>query len=68
MTTTTEYAVAGMHCNSCVLNVEESLLDVPGVTRAKADLAAGQVAVEHDDTVTDEAVRAAITEAGYQPA
>ena len=62
------YAITGMHCSSCVMNVEEVLLDMPGVSDATASLKRGNVEIEHDGSITDEQVKAAIVEAGYQPA
>jgi copper chaperone CopZ len=59
------YAVVGMHCPSCVMNIEEALLDVPGVTDAAASLKRADVRIQHDDGVTDQQLRAAIAEAGY---
>lgn len=66
--TATSYSITGMHCSSCVMNVEETMLDIPGVSDAEASLKRGTVKVEHDGSVTDEQIKAAIVEAGYQPA
>lgn len=63
----TTYSIDGMHCKSCVMNVEELVLEVPGVTAATASLDNANVTVEHDGSVTDDAVRAAIVEAGFTP-
>ena len=63
-----EYTVTGMHCASCVMNVEEAVHDLPGVSDVIASFKSGTVVVDHDDTTADETIRAAITEAGYQPA
>ena len=49
------------------MNVEEVLLEVPGITDAEASFKKGRVDVTHDGSVTDEAINAAIVEAGYQP-
>jgi len=61
------YPVTGMHCSSCVMNVEEVLLEVPGVSDVEASFKKGRVEVTHDGSVTDESINAAIVEAGYQP-
>ena len=54
--------IEGMMCAHCVANVEKALTALPGV-KATVDLTSGTAVVEGD--VTDEAIRAAVTEAGY---
>ena len=54
--------IEGMMCNHCVAHVEKALNALPGV-KATVDLAAGTAVVE--GAVTDEAIRAAVTDAGY---
>ncbi len=54
--------IEGMMCAHCVAHVEKALTALPGV-KATVDLTSGTAVVEGD--VTDEAIRAAITEAGY---
>lgn len=61
------YTVTGMTCNHCVLSVREEVEEVPGVTAVDVDLATGRLAVAGTD-VDDEAVRAAVAEAGYEVA
>ena len=39
--------VEGMHCTSCVGQVEKAILDVPGVLDASVNLASGQALVRH---------------------
>ncbi|NJP40163.1 heavy metal translocating P-type ATPase [Oscillospiraceae bacterium HV4-5-C5C] len=60
--------VEGMSCNHCRMAVEKALSAVPGVSQAKVDLAAKQAKVETDGTVTDAALTAAVTDAGYSVA
>ena len=55
--------IQGMMCAHCVAHVEKALNALPGV-KATVDLAAGTAVVEGD--VTDEAIRTAVTEAGYE--
>ena len=55
--------IQGMMCAHCVAHVEKALNALPGV-KATVDLAAGTAVVESD--VTDEAIRTAVTEAGYE--
>ena len=61
------YTVKGMHCQSCVANVSESISDVTGVTKVDVDLEAEKVVVQGDG-FDDGAVRGAIEAAGYQAA
>src|SRR5689334_17617152 len=61
---TSTYTVAGMTCEHCVRSVTEEVSEVPGVTAVEVDLAGGRVTVQGD--ADDAAVRAAVTEAGYQ--
>jgi copper chaperone len=61
-----EYTVEGMTCAHCVLSVTEEVSEVPGVEKVDVDLASGRMVVRGD--VTDEAVRAAVSEAGYEVA
>lgn len=61
------FPITGMHCSSCTLNVEEIALEIPGVTKATASLATNDVTIEHDGSVSDAQVHAAIVEAGYTP-
>jgi copper chaperone len=59
-----EFSVKGMTCEHCVLSVTEEVSEVPGVENVDVDLAAGRLAVRGN--VTDEAVSAAVSEAGYE--
>ena len=61
------YTVKGMHCQSCVANVSESISEVSGVAKVDVDLEAEKVVVQGDD-FDDSAVRSAIAAAGYQAA
>lgn len=64
-----EYAVTGMTCDHCVRAVTSELLAVPGVSGVAVDLVPGgasTVRIEASDDVTDDAVRAAVDEAGYE--
>lgn len=61
---TSTYTVTGMTCEHCVRSVTEEVSEVPGVTAVEVDLAGGRVTVQGD--ADDSAVRAAVTEAGYQ--
>lgn len=59
------YSVNGMHCDHCVASVREEVSEVPGVARVDVDLEAGRLEVEGEG-FTDEQVRTAVEEAGYE--
>jgi copper chaperone CopZ len=64
-TETHQYVVQGMTCQHCVASVTEEVSEVSGVTGVDVDLASGRVAV-HGAGVDEEAVVAAVSEAGYK--
>jgi copper chaperone CopZ len=55
-----------MSCSHCVRAVFTSLSGVQGISRA--DVSIGQAVIEHDGTVSPEAIREAISIAGYDVA
>ena len=59
-----EYTVSGMSCSHCVLSVSEEVGALAGVDRVEVELASGRLVVDGD--VSDEAVRDAVAEAGYE--
>ena len=61
------YTVAGMSCGHCTSAVEEEVGRVPGVEFVRADLETKLVVVR-GEALGDEALRAAIDEAGYEAA
>jgi copper chaperone len=65
---TATYTVVGMTCGHCVSSVTEEVSQVAGVTGVEVDLASGAVTVTSDAPVADDAVRAAVEEAGYEVA
>lgn len=62
----TTYTVTGMTCDHCVRSVTDEVGKLDGVTGVTADLASGQVRVTSDAPLVDDAVRAAVAEAGYE--
>jgi copper chaperone len=58
------YAVKGMTCNHCAASVTEEVEQVAGVTSIDVDLERGRIIVRGED-FSDEAIRAAVDEAGY---
>jgi copper chaperone len=63
---TSTYTVRGMTCEHCVRSVTEEVSEVSGVTGVDVDLGSGRVTVSSERPVDDPAVRAAVSEAGYQ--
>ena len=61
---TTTVSIAGMTCAHCVRAVFTSLAGVPGIQRA--DVSIGKAVIEHDGSVTAEAIRDAVAVAGYE--
>ena len=61
------YTVPGMHCGHCTSAVEGEVSQVPGVDSVVADLETKRVVVR-GGALDDEAIRAAIDEAGYEAA
>ncbi|MFE2414135.1 heavy-metal-associated domain-containing protein [Kitasatospora sp. NPDC059408] len=59
------FQVQGMTCGHCVSSVTAELKKIDGVTDVAVDLATGRVTVEATAPLADEAVAAAIDEAGY---
>lgn len=57
--------VEGMSCNHCAGHVEKALQNVSGVVSAKVDLTAKTAVVEVNNNCSDDALRSAITDAGY---
>lgn len=64
---TREFTVHGMTCSHCALSVREEVSEVPGVTAVDVDLTSGRLTVTGPQ-VGDEAVAAAVAEAGYEVA
>lgn len=58
--------IEGMSCGHCVKHVEEALKELNGVRKASVDLQKKLAIVEANDTVSDDAIKSAIDEAGYE--
>ncbi|MEU3523435.1 heavy-metal-associated domain-containing protein [Streptomyces sp. NPDC038707] len=65
-TVTTVYKVTGMSCGHCEGSVSEELSRIPGVSSVKAVASSGEVTVVSAAPLDEEAVRAAVDEAGYE--
>lgn len=61
------YIVAGMTCGHCVSSVTEEVGAVAGVSSVDVALESGAVTVTGEE-ISDEAVKAAVEEAGYSVA
>ena len=66
MSTTSTWHVTGMTCGHCVASVTEEVSELAGVTDVAVDLPTGAVCVTSAEPLDDDAVRAAVEEAGYE--
>jgi copper chaperone CopZ len=65
MAATSTYTVAGMTCEHCVKAVTDEVKTLPGVSHVRVALDTGTLTVTSEPAVDDDAVRAAVDEAGY---
>ncbi|WP_413810464.1 heavy-metal-associated domain-containing protein [Streptomyces sp. OE57] len=63
---TTVYQVSGMTCGHCEGAISHEISALDGVTAVKAVAASGEVTVTSSAPLDEEAVRAAVDEAGYE--
>lgn len=63
---TSSYTVRGMTCTSCAASVTEEVEAIPGVSSVAVDLTTGRVEVTASAPVSEDQVRDAVEEAGYQ--
>jgi copper chaperone CopZ len=69
MSTTATFRVTGMTCDHCVRAVTDEVSAIPGVRDVEVDLVAGgesTVRVVSEDALSEDTVREAVDEAGYQ--
>jgi copper chaperone CopZ len=66
MAVTSSYTVNGMTCSHCVTAVTSELTGLDGVQDVQIDLGTGRVTVTSAAPLSDESVRAAVDEAGYE--
>lgn len=62
---TQNFTVVGMTCGHCVSSVTEEVTEIAGVNNVDVDLASGNVTVTATEPISDDAIRAAVEEAGY---
>ncbi len=66
---TTVVAISGMTCMGCVSSVKRVLGGMAGVAQSEVSLDTAQAAVTYDSAKTSlQAIKAAITDAGYDVA
>lgn len=58
--------ISGMTCMHCVMHVQNALKELDGVTEAKADLKDKNAVIELSRDVSDDQLKAAIADAGYE--
>ncbi|MFD9389654.1 heavy-metal-associated domain-containing protein [Streptomyces sp. NPDC060000] len=63
---TTVYKVSGMSCGHCEGAVSGELSELSGVTSVKAVASTGEVTIVSAAALDEEAVRAAVDEAGFE--
>jgi copper chaperone CopZ len=63
---TTVYKVSGMTCGHCEGAISKEISALDGVTAVKAVAQTGEVTVTSTVALDEEAVRAAVDEAGYE--
>lgn len=58
--------IEGMMCQNCVKHVTRALAGVPGAANVQVSLETKTATLETPDTVTEDALKAAVTDAGYE--
>ena len=61
-----ELMIEGMMCQNCVKHVTHALEGIPGAADVQVSLEDKKATVNVPESVTDEALKAAVTEAGYE--
>ena len=67
MSETMTYTVPGIHCGHCAQSIKEEVSEVGGVEAVDVDVDAKVVTIRGEQ-LADDALRAAIAEAGYEAA
>jgi copper chaperone CopZ len=62
----TVYVVKGMTCGHCAGSVTQEISALPGVENVDVALDTGRVTVKSADALSEDAVRGAVDEAGYE--
>ncbi|KPI27181.1 Heavy metal transport/detoxification protein [Actinobacteria bacterium OK074] len=66
MSVTALYRVTGMSCGHCEGAVSAEISELGGVTSVKAVASSGEVTVVSEAPLDEDAVRAAVDEAGFE--
>jgi copper chaperone len=62
----TVYVVKGMTCGHCAGSVTQEISALPGVENVDVALETGKVTVKSEAPLTEDQVRGAVDEAGYE--
>lgn len=65
MSVTTTFTVTGMTCGHCVQAVTDEITALEGVQNVDVELSSGAVTVVSEAVIAQDAVAAAVDEAGY---
>lgn len=60
------FAVPGIKCAGCIAKIESGLLAKPGVNKARVNFSTRQVAISHISTITEDRLRDALGELGFE--
>ena len=60
-----ELSIEGMMCQNCVKHVTRALENIPGVSQVSVSLENKNATLFASQGITDEALKAAVTDAGY---
>ncbi|ATY33562.1 heavy metal translocating P-type ATPase [Sphingomonas psychrotolerans] len=60
-----ELSVPGIRCASCISRIERELAPLPGIRSARVNFTSKRVVVDHDLSVTPEALRLALGQIGF---
>ncbi len=63
---TSEYQVTGMSCGHCEVAIRGEVSQVPGVDSIEVSARTGRLVVTSAGPIDDDAILAAVDEAGYQ--
>lgn len=66
MSTTRSVTVTGMTCDHCVAAVRSEIVGLDGVEQVDVDLDSGRVTITSSTDIADDALAAAVDEAGYE--
>lgn len=64
---TIKFKLGGLHCSSCIMNIEGELEDTAGVKKVKASYAKSEAEVSFDESaISTEKIVEIIKKLGYQ--